>query len=188
MRNHNTMKRDAIIKMVAGLVGQPHKVDLKNYDLLITIEIYQVCVLCWCTPTIGKASVCADNNVLFQNICGVSVVDHRFEELKRYNISEIFDPTPKEDAPKVEKGDETVKETVKDEKLVDAAETGMEAAADAKPTTDDNEGASSAVKVKDEASSAANEAKTGQDDEGGVSAVQDDDVQASAPDASSGAP
>jgi hypothetical protein len=23
-------------------------------------------------------------------------VDHRFEELKRYNISEIFDPTPKE--------------------------------------------------------------------------------------------
>ena len=31
-----------------------------------------------------------------QNICGVSVVDHRFEELKRYNISEIFDPTPKE--------------------------------------------------------------------------------------------
>jgi tRNA acetyltransferase TAN1 len=53
MRNHNTMKRDAIIKMVAGLVGQPHKVDLKNYDLLITIEIYQVCALCWCIPTIG---------------------------------------------------------------------------------------------------------------------------------------
>lgn len=35
-----------------------------------------------------------------QNICGVSVVDHRFEELKRYNISEIFDPTPKEEAVK----------------------------------------------------------------------------------------
>jgi hypothetical protein len=29
-------------------------------------------------------------------------VDHRFEELKRYNISEIFDPTPKEEAVKVE--------------------------------------------------------------------------------------
>jgi len=42
MRNHNTLKRDAIIKMIAGLVGQPHKVDLKNYDLLITVEIYQV--------------------------------------------------------------------------------------------------------------------------------------------------
>ena len=42
MRNHNTMKRDAIIKTIAGLVGQPHKVDLKNYDLLIIVEIYQV--------------------------------------------------------------------------------------------------------------------------------------------------
>ena len=39
------MKRDAIIKMIAGLVGQPHRVDLKNYDLLITVEIYQVGVL-----------------------------------------------------------------------------------------------------------------------------------------------
>ena len=29
-------------------------------------------------------------------------MDHRFEELKRYNISEIFDPTPKEEAVKVE--------------------------------------------------------------------------------------
>ena len=38
----------------------------------------------------------ADNG--FQNICGVSVIDHRFEELKRYNISEIFDPTPREEA------------------------------------------------------------------------------------------
>ena len=42
MRNHNTMKRDAIIKTLAGLVGQPHRVDLKNYDLLITVEIYKV--------------------------------------------------------------------------------------------------------------------------------------------------
>ena len=29
-------------------------------------------------------------------------MDHRFEELKRYNISEIFDPTPKEEAVKGE--------------------------------------------------------------------------------------
>ena len=118
----------------------------------------------------------------FQNICGVSVVDHRFEELKRYNISEIFDPTPKEEAPKVEKGDEAA---VKDEAVKDknTTETGKEAATDAKPTTDDNnEGVSSAV--KDEASS---EAKPGQD-EGGVSAVQADVQASSAPDGSSGAP
>jgi len=37
-----------------------------------------------------------------QNICGVSVVDSRFEELKRYNLAEIFDPTPKEAAPPVQ--------------------------------------------------------------------------------------
>ena len=30
-------------------------------------------------------------------------MDHRFEELKRYNISEIFDPTPKEEAVKDDK-------------------------------------------------------------------------------------
>lgn len=29
-----------------------------------------------------------------KNICGVSVVGSDFEELKRYNLSEIFDPTP----------------------------------------------------------------------------------------------
>ena len=28
-----------------------------------------------------------------KNICGVSVVDNDFEKLKRYNISEIYDPT-----------------------------------------------------------------------------------------------
>lgn len=72
--------------------------------------------------------------------------------------------------------------------MVDSAETGKEVATDAKPTTDDNEGVSSAV--KDEASSSeANEAKTGQDEGGvtGVSAVQDD-AQASVADGSSGAP
>jgi len=126
----------------------------------------------------------------FQNICGVSVVDHRFEELKRYNISEIFDPTPKEEA-KVEKPDdgEKANEAAKDETAVVTAETGKEAATtDAKPTDENNEeGVSSAV--KGEASSEANEAKTtGQDDEGGVSAVQEDDAQANAPDGSAGAP
>ena len=131
--------------------------------------------------------MCADNNG-FQNICGVSVVDHRFEELKRYNISEIFDPTPKEEA-KVEKRDdgedgEKASEAAKDEKSVDTAETGKEAATDAKPT---DEGVSSAV--KDEASIEANEAKmTVQSDEGGVSAVQQGDAQANASDDSAGAP
>ncbi|WPG97963.1 Hypothetical protein R9X50_00074600 [Acrodontium crateriforme] len=73
LRNHNILTRDSIIKQVASLVGPGHKVDLKEYDLLIVVEVYQ-------------------------NICGVSVVDNNFERLKRYNVAEIFDPTPKESA------------------------------------------------------------------------------------------
>lgn len=36
------MKRDDVIKQVATVVGDKHRVDLKNYDLLILVEIYQV--------------------------------------------------------------------------------------------------------------------------------------------------
>ncbi|KAK5173094.1 uncharacterized protein LTR77_003216 [Saxophila tyrrhenica] len=69
LRNHNLIKRDGIIKLVAQCVGSGHQVDLKNYDLLIVVEV-------------------------FQNICGVSVVDDSFERLKRFNLAEIYDPTP----------------------------------------------------------------------------------------------
>ena len=34
--------RDAIIAQVAALVGPPHVVDLKGYELLVTVEVYQV--------------------------------------------------------------------------------------------------------------------------------------------------
>ena len=36
------MKRDDVIKQVATVVGHRHQVDLKNYELLILVEIYQV--------------------------------------------------------------------------------------------------------------------------------------------------
>lgn len=36
------MTRDMIIKQVADAVGSPHSVDLKKYDLLVLVEIYQV--------------------------------------------------------------------------------------------------------------------------------------------------
>lgn len=42
MRNHNILKRDGIIQQVAKAVGPGHKVDLKNYDLLILVEVYTV--------------------------------------------------------------------------------------------------------------------------------------------------
>lgn len=71
LRNHNILSRDAVIKQVASIVGPGHVVDLQHYELLIVVEVYQ-------------------------NVCGVSVIDNSFERLKRYNISEIFEPTPKD--------------------------------------------------------------------------------------------
>lgn len=71
IRNHKSMTRDQVIKTVAAAVGPGHKVDLKEYDLLILVDIYK-------------------------NLCGMSVVGHDFERLKRYNLSEIYEPTPKE--------------------------------------------------------------------------------------------
>ena len=128
--------------------------------------------------------------MFMQNICGVSVVDHRFEELKRYNISEIFDPSPKEqEAQVVEKaGDDEAKEQEaqvvekagddeakgqEDEKVVVAAETetGKEVVTDAKPV-DDNGGISAA---KDGEASVSEATMQGQgQDETGVSQVQDE--------------
>lgn len=45
LRNHNILTRDSIIKQVASLVGPGHIVDLKNYDLLIVVEVYQVLLI-----------------------------------------------------------------------------------------------------------------------------------------------
>ena len=60
------------------------------------------------------------------------MVDHRFEELKRYNISEIFDPTPKEEAVKEKqqqqdnekKAEEVTAEVVPTAVVVDDNNTG----------------------------------------------------------------
>ncbi|RPA99206.1 hypothetical protein L873DRAFT_1768080 [Choiromyces venosus 120613-1] len=40
-RNHNHLKRDQIIKIVADVVGTQHKADLRNPDLLILVDFYQ---------------------------------------------------------------------------------------------------------------------------------------------------
>lgn len=71
MRNHSTMKRDDIIKQVASIVGTGHSVDLKNYDLLILVDVVK-------------------------NVCGVCVVDAEYDRLKRYNLQEIFEPSRQE--------------------------------------------------------------------------------------------
>ncbi|KAM3069966.1 hypothetical protein ACMFMF_008318 [Clarireedia jacksonii] len=64
IRNHSTLKRDVVIKQVASLVGENHKVNLTKPDKVILIEIYQT-------------------------ICGMSVVGEDWERLKRYNLYEL---------------------------------------------------------------------------------------------------
>ncbi|KAL8674288.1 MAG: hypothetical protein Q9168_001281 [Polycauliona sp. 1 TL-2023] len=68
IRNNHAMKRDDVIKRVADLVGEPHKVDLKNYDQLILVDIYR-------------------------KVLGMSIVGSDFERLKRFNIAEIYEPS-----------------------------------------------------------------------------------------------
>lgn len=43
-RAHSTLKREDIIKQVAGLVGPRHKVNLTSPDKVIIIEIFQVSI------------------------------------------------------------------------------------------------------------------------------------------------
>jgi hypothetical protein len=57
-----------------------------------------------CLAAVGKpecndylASWTPQANKFSQNICGMSVVGHDYDTLKRYNLSEIYSPTPKPD-------------------------------------------------------------------------------------------
>jgi tRNA acetyltransferase TAN1 len=70
VRNNNTFNRDVIIQTVAAAVGSEHKVDLKNPDYTILVEIAQ-------------------------NVIGMSVVGSDYDALKRFNLMEIYSPTPK---------------------------------------------------------------------------------------------
>ncbi|KAH3997903.1 hypothetical protein HBI70_077700 [Parastagonospora nodorum] len=64
IRNNKELLRNDVIKTVAAIVGPGHKVDLRGYDLLILVEIYQ-------------------------NVVGMSVVGPDFEKLKRFNLEEL---------------------------------------------------------------------------------------------------
>ena len=95
-RNHNVMKREDIIKQIASAVGRDHKVDLKGYDRLILVDVYKVG--CVCSVCCFPLYLQRDGGIIwltFQNILGMSVVDSDYDQLKQYNLSEIFNPTPK---------------------------------------------------------------------------------------------
>lgn len=42
IRGNTKFKRDAVIKTIADAVGPEHPVDLKNYDLMILVDVVQV--------------------------------------------------------------------------------------------------------------------------------------------------
>lgn len=59
LRNHKVLTRDAVIQQVASIVGPGHKVDLKNYDVLILVEIYKVIANCFAvTRRLPKHHIC----------------------------------------------------------------------------------------------------------------------------------
>ncbi|KAF5677245.1 dihydropteroate synthase [Fusarium heterosporum] len=71
IRNHTAFKSSEVIKKIADLVKPKHKVNLTNPDKVVLVEIFQL--------TSAKT------------FCGVSVVDGKeSEELKRYNLNELY--------------------------------------------------------------------------------------------------
>ncbi|KAL2222932.1 THUMP domain protein [Thermoascus aurantiacus ATCC 26904] len=75
VRSNDQWKRDDIIKTIADVVGPGHSVDLKHYDLIILVDVVQ-------------------------NVIGMSVVGSDYDQLKRFNLAELYSPTPKPQGPK----------------------------------------------------------------------------------------
>ncbi|KAI1438160.1 hypothetical protein GGR50DRAFT_534270 [Xylaria sp. CBS 124048] len=65
IRAHTTLKRLDVIEKIASMISKKHKVDLKNPDKVIIIEI-------------------------FQTFCGMSVVGKDWDAMKKYNLYELY--------------------------------------------------------------------------------------------------
>ncbi|KAK3989659.1 tRNA acetyltransferase TAN1 [Cladorrhinum sp. PSN332] len=66
IRNHSKLKRDVVINTIAGMINDDrHKVNLSSPDKVILVDVYQT-------------------------VCGISVVDGDWDELKRYNLTELY--------------------------------------------------------------------------------------------------
>lgn len=77
IRNNDKLDRDEIIKLVATRVQElgegQHKVDLKQYQRGVLVEVYR-----------GWISICVVDNT------SNGVYEKGFEELKRFNMAEIY--------------------------------------------------------------------------------------------------
>ncbi|KAM5352120.1 hypothetical protein ACJ41O_004843 [Fusarium nematophilum] len=86
IRNHTAFKSAVVIKKIADLVSPKHKVNLTSPDKVVLVEIYQVS---------GPLAYSTYRGIMkltsAETFCGVSVVDGKqWEELKRYNINELY--------------------------------------------------------------------------------------------------
>ncbi|CAG8023041.1 unnamed protein product [Penicillium salamii] len=70
VRGNAKLNRDIVIKTVADAVGPEHPVNLKNYDYMILVDIAH-------------------------NVIGMSVVGSDYDKLRRFNLAEIYNPSPK---------------------------------------------------------------------------------------------
>jgi tRNA acetyltransferase TAN1 len=97
VRGNKKFSRDTIIKTVADVVGPEHPVDLKNYDLVILVDVVQV------RPWNALADQILIRvirkwmllTVMMQNVVGMSVVGSDYDKLKRYNLAELYNPVSK---------------------------------------------------------------------------------------------
>lgn len=123
-RAHSTLKRDDIIKQVAGLIGPRHKVNLTSPDKVILIEIFQVCSSFACRFQRGSQQR--------QTFSGMSVVDGDWDSLKRYNIRELYETaTRKADEEKETK--QAADKPKTEEPRAEAVNTAAEAKAEDTP-------------------------------------------------------
>ncbi|KAG0231483.1 THUMP domain-containing protein 1 [Actinomortierella wolfii] len=101
IRHNDKVNREDLIRQLASKVGtgQKHKVDLKNYDKLILVEV-------------------------IKSICFMSVVDD-YERLKRFNLQTIFEASRSGsmDSPNSKKDNEEVGSTPVDSSSVTPSET-----------------------------------------------------------------
>jgi tRNA acetyltransferase TAN1 len=93
IRHHSTLKRDMVINQVAALINnERHKVDLKKPDKVILIDIFRVRLLHDCLHL---------RDILTRSkkaTCGMSVVDGDWEQLRKYNLSELYGEGQHKDA------------------------------------------------------------------------------------------
>lgn len=99
VRSNKKFNRDVVIKTIADVVGPEHPVDLKNYDLIILVDIVQVRLLELLTqPKKEKRRKKTKKHQArltgTQNLISMSVAGSDYDKLKRFNLAELYNPDP----------------------------------------------------------------------------------------------